>query len=257
MKNTAIKTIGIGLALVALGTFSCKKEVKTPDPEPSQFSVNMTDAPGPYTAVNVDIQGVEITGSGGSVNLAVNPGIYNLLNFTNGVDTMIATGSLNMESVQQIRLILGDNNSVVTGSVSYPMKVSSGSESGLKIQVHQDLQPGVAYEVLLDFDANKSVNEEGNGKYSLKPVIRSIETALSGSIKGKLIPGGVNASISASAGGNVYSSSPNLAGDFIIAGLPAGVYNVTVTPVSPYSVHTINSVTVNVGSSTNTGTLGL
>jgi hypothetical protein len=34
------------------------------------------------------------------------------------------------------------------------------------------------YHVLLDFDANKSIVKLGNGGYKLKPVIRTVETAM-------------------------------------------------------------------------------
>ena len=38
---------------------------------------------------------------------------------------------------------------------------------------------------LFDFDANASIIVKGNGSYSLKSVIRTIEVATSGSIKGE------------------------------------------------------------------------
>jgi hypothetical protein len=72
----------------------------------------MTDAPGPYQQVNVDVMGVEITGDGGqSVTLNVVPGIYDLLKLSNGVEKLIATDTLEISKVQQIRLILGTRNS--------------------------------------------------------------------------------------------------------------------------------------------------
>src|SRR5688572_8141352 len=80
----------------------------------ARYSVMLTDTPGPYQQVNVDIRGVEITGNGGKqVLLNVNAGIYNLLDYANGVDTMIATGSIDAGKVEQIRLILGPDNTVV------------------------------------------------------------------------------------------------------------------------------------------------
>ena len=64
----------------------------------------MTDAPGPYDAVYVDIQGIEITGGGGkNVVMNVSKGIYNLLDFSNGIDTLLATGTLEDAKVSQIR----------------------------------------------------------------------------------------------------------------------------------------------------------
>ena len=45
------------------------------------------------------------------IEISSNPGIYNLLDFTNGKDTLIADAELSGGSNSQIRLILGDNNS--------------------------------------------------------------------------------------------------------------------------------------------------
>jgi len=254
MKYPAI----VSDALMATILFAtCKKEEKTESAKPTPYSVRMTDAPGPYSAVNIDLQSVEITGSGKTITLNTKPGIYNLLKFSNGLDTLIATGDLDMEKVQQIRLILGPNNSVVTGSVSFPMDVPSGSESGLKLQVHQDLQAGVAYEVLLDFDANQSVVQEGNWTYHLKPVIRTIENAISGSIKGQLSVPNIPAAITATANGVTYSSVPNATGDFIIKGLPAGNYSVSVIPPAPHNSTTINSINVTTGVTITLGVISI
>jgi len=246
----------IVLLCVILGSImmnSCKKSETTNSTYP--YNVKMTDAPGPYTAVFVDLQGVEITGSGGqTVLLNVHPGIYNLLNFSNGIDTMIASGTLETASVQQIRLILGTNNSVVMDSVSYPLSTPSADQSGLKLQVHQTLQAGVLYSVLLDFDANSSIIQTGNGTYKLKPVIRTIETPISGAIRGNVLPMGTMAFVTAST--NVsYSTNVNTTGDFLLMGLPAGVYSVIVTPVLPFNPVTLNNITVTTGVTTNVGTV--
>lgn len=249
-----IKLFGLGL-LVLLG--ACKKDDATgpnASPQPSPYYVNMTDAPGPYLAVNIDLQAVEIVGNGGTVMLNTTPGIYNLLNFSAGLDTLIATGSLSMTQVQQIRLILGPNNTIVTSDgVSHPLATPSAQQSGLKLQVHQVLQPGVAYSVLLDFDAAQSIVDQGNGSYSLKPVIRTVEVALSGSIKGHLSQPGVFASVTAISGASSYSAFANANGDFILTGLPPGIYTVAVTPASPYSPVTISNVVVTTGAATNVG----
>jgi hypothetical protein len=58
--------------------------------------------------------------------------------------------------------------------------------SGLKLQVNQTLQEGIM--CTFDFDANKSIVKLGNGGYKLKPVIRTVETAISGAIKGTITP---------------------------------------------------------------------
>jgi len=237
---------------------ACKKadsEVQNnTDAQKATYTVRMTDAPGPYTAVNVDIRGVEITGQGGkNVLLNVKPGIYNLLDFSNGVDTMIASGAIDAGTVQQIRLILGPDNSVIVDSMTYPLSVPSGEQSGLKLQVHQQIAAGSSYIVLLDFDANRSVIRLGNGGYKLKPVIRTVEKAISGSIAGTIDPAGIIASVSAINGTDTFSSFVNLSGNYMIKGLLPGTYDVTINPASPYTAVTIKAVVVTAGVSTNIG----
>lgn len=251
-----ITTLTLCILMLGFTMFSCKK-----DSTNSKYSlaVRMTDAPGPYSAVNIDLKGVEITGNGGqTVLLNVHPGIYNLLNFSNGIDTIIASGTLDDANVQQIRLILGTNNTVVVNNVTYPLSTPSADQSGLKLQVHQTLQAGVLYSVLLDFDANKSIVETGSGIYKLKPVIRTIETANSGAIRGKISPAGTLAFVTATSSTNVtYSSNVMASGDFLLMGVPAGIYSVMVTPALPFSIFTINNVVVTTGVTANTGTIVL
>ncbi|MGZ3899229.1 MAG: DUF4382 domain-containing protein [Bacteroidia bacterium] len=250
--------VALFLLLVVVSFSLCKKKSPDASMNSTPFSIRMTDAPGPYSAVNINLQGIEIKGSGvvNSVMLNVNAGMYNLLNFANGLDTLIATGDLNMSKVSQIRLILGPGNTVVKNGVTYPLATPSADESGLKLQVHQDLQAGVAYGVLLDFDANQSIVDQGNGSYSLKPVIRTVETAISGSIKGKLNPG-VAGAVTVVSGGVSYSSQVNATGDFIIKGLPAGTYSLTIVPVAPHNTVTMNNIVVTVGNTTNVGIINV
>jgi len=248
------------LSVIMLGIFigSCKKESTTPAAT-YPINIKMTDAPGPYDAVFIDLQAVEITGSNGPVvMLNVNPGIYNLLNFSNGIDTLIAFGLLTDATVQQIRLILGPNNSVVIDSISYPLSTPSAEQSGLKLQVHQTLQAGILYSVLLDFDANKSIVDMGNGNYKLKPVVRTIVSPLSGAIRGDISPVGTLAFVTATSSSNeTYSSNVTVAGVFLIMGLPAGIYSVTVTPEVPFSAVTQNNISVTTGTTTIMGTIVL
>jgi hypothetical protein len=262
-KFKKMKKINVILSVIILGFImnACKKSTATTSSPASTYpyAVRMTDAPGPYNAVFIDLQGVEITGNDGkTVLINVHTGIYNLLNFSNGIDTLIATATLGVATVQQVRLILGTNNSVVVNNISYPLSTPSADQSGLKLQVHQTLQAGVQYNVLLDFDANKSIVDLGSGNYELKPVIRTIEAAISGAIKGKISPVGTLAFVTATSTSNIsYSSNVTTTGDFLLKGLPSGTYSVTVTPALPLSPVTQSNITVTTGVTTNMGTINL
>ena len=223
------------------------------------YKVRMTDAPADYQQVNNDLQAVEVKGTNGqTLILKTNAGIYNLLDFSYGVSTLIANSVLNDAHVSQVRLILGPNNTIVVGGVTYPLSTPSAEQSGLKLLVNQTLYADIENEILIDFDAQASIIQTGAGVYKLKPVLRTVVTAISGNVKGSISPIGTLAMVSAtSSTGVVYSSSVNSAGQFQISGLPAGSYTFTVTPLLPFSPVTQLNVMVVAGATTNIGVVSL
>ena len=131
-----------------------------------------------YDSILIDIQSISIHTStdsaetSGWFELETNGGIYDLLDYDSGNDTLIAFDSvLQVQTISQIRLILGDSNTIVDDGVTYDLETPSAQTSGLKIQVHAELEADKSYKILLDFDADNSINKTGNGKYKLKPVI--------------------------------------------------------------------------------------
>ena len=258
MKKSKIIT---GLIMLTALITSCNKETANPATSGAYpYSVRMTDAPALYDQVNIDVQGVVVTGSDGqTVSLNTHQGIYNLLDFTNGNETTIASGTLADANVEQVRLILGSNNSVVVNGVSYPLSTPSAEQSGLKLQVHQTLEAGTSSSVLLDFDASKSIVAEGNGTFTLKPVIRSVDASISGSVSGSISPSSTIAlvtatSISTNATFNSFSRGT---GHFMIMGVPSGEYTVTITPLFPLNLSAVteNNIKVTAGSTTDIGTV--
>jgi hypothetical protein len=255
MKNRLL--LPVFVSVFALLSFaSCSKSQEDSSDGVSTLSIRMTDAPGNFDEVNVDIQGVEVKGpAGGAVSLNVNAGIYNLLNFVNGLDTLIASGSIQSGTITQIRLILGSNNSVKVNGQVYPLSTPSAQQSGLKLLVNQTLVPGVSYMLLLDFDAQQSIVEQGNGQYSLKPVIRVVSTiGLNGSITGSIVPPSVITALSAvDSGGNAFGTFSDTTGSFLIQGIPAGNYTLFVNPPAPYQADTLFNVAVVNGQMTDVG----
>ena len=141
----------------------------------STLQLRLTDAPTALDSVFVDILQVRVklrddSTSDGWVDLNTNAGIYNLLQLQNGVDTLLATGTLPNGTVKEIRFILGTRNRVVASGVSYPLTIPSGAESGLKIKVDKKLNATIET-LLIDFDAALSIRQEGNG-YKLRPVLK-------------------------------------------------------------------------------------
>ena len=249
----------LSTAGIAIWSCSKKDDTTTTPVATTPFELRMTDATVVYNAVNIDLQSVEVkTNSGVTVMLNVNPGIYNLLDFANGVDTLIASAILPTSTVSQVRLILGTNNSVVENGITYPLNTPSAQESGLKLQVHSVLQAGITYYMLIDFDANQSIVKTGNGQYQLKPVIRVVTQAANGSIRGIVAPVlALPAVVVAIDGGDTVSTSTDLTGNFLFQGMAAGTYKLIIEPQAPFINDTLINVNVSIGLLTELGTITL
>lgn len=152
---------------------SCKKE----ETEYGNISIRLKDAPAAYQQVNVDIQqiSVHLVPAPNNVqwtNLPTNSGVYDLLALQNGIDTTIVqTNQLPAGKITQMRLLLGVHNTVVVNNVSYPLTVPSGSTTGIKINGPMTVAANTTLQLLLDFDADKSVIDKGNNEYQLQPVV--------------------------------------------------------------------------------------
>jgi hypothetical protein len=240
----------VGLLVVQMT--SCDKD--TTNDKQAQLNVRMTDAPANYDAVMIDVQGVEVMGKGGTtVMLSTTAKVYNLLELSNGTNALIATGGVDAGTVSQIRLILGTNNTVTVNGVTHPLTTPSAMQSGLKLQVNKTFEAGVEYSMLLDFDASQSIVVTGNNEYQLKPVIRTIDTAISGSIKGSVTPLTGNVLVAATSNGVTYTSVTAANGSFLISGLPMGTYDIVITPALPLLPITMIGRNVAVGASTDLG----
>lgn len=158
-------------AIITVSTFTfyaCKK-----DNDSTHLRIHMTDAPLAVEEVNVDLQSVQVKFRSDTSNwetLQTTAGIYDLLDFQNGLDTMIAQGTVRTDVLKEIRLVLGTQNTIKVDNVVYPLTIPSGAESGLKIKLDKQLT-AVADSLVIDFDAALSVKEETDG-YKLRPVIK-------------------------------------------------------------------------------------
>ncbi|MCB9315112.1 MAG: DUF4382 domain-containing protein [Lewinellaceae bacterium] len=163
------------ICILLFVAWACEKDDSTSGK--TVLNVRLTDGPGDYQQVNVDIQEVRLKMADDTsqwLSLATNAGIYNLLDFQNGVDTIIATGPVPLDVLKEVRLVLGPENSVMVDSTLYDLETPSAEQSGLKIKIDKSL--GLVLDSLtLDFDAEKSIVKTGNGKFILKPVIKVVD----------------------------------------------------------------------------------
>jgi hypothetical protein len=188
--------------------------------------------------------------------LAITKGVYNILKLNNGIDTVLGATQLPLGDISEIRLLLGDNNTVKVDSKILPLTVSSSDKSGLKLKFEKKLLAGISYDVLMDFDAAKSVKEVKKGtEYKMKPVIRLITEANNGSIRGEIGTTPCRTIVYAISGVDTLTSSyPSSAGRFVLQGLSAGTYRVAVAAEGTGCTgKNVDNVKVEVGKVTEVG----
>lgn len=164
--------------LLATWIIGCSPDAVSPSGSTgmSRLIIRLTDNPGDYQQVNIEVQQMRarLVDSSGTqwYDLATNAGVYDLLQLQNGLDTTLVNDSLPAGDLEELRLALGSNNTVMVDSVLRDLKVPSGSSSGLKIKLQQVLVQDSVSAITLDFDAHESIVARGNGGYNLRPVIR-------------------------------------------------------------------------------------
>lgn len=262
MKTTLKISAAALMAGCLIFTAACKKsESGSPSTSANApYNMYMTDAPAPYSAVNVNITGAAVYSGGVWQNLNVNAGTYNLLNLCNGKDTLLASGTVAAGAVTQVKLMLAaSGHTVVVGGVTYPLSLSSSDEAGLVLNVNAQANAGANNSITIDFDAGASVVATGNSTYKLKPLLRSIVPAVTGDIKGTISPASAEAVIVASNSmpDSAFSFSSVLTGNFMVQGLAAGTYTVTIIPNPPFAIKTYTGVQVSQGSVSSLGTVSL
>jgi hypothetical protein len=225
------------------------------------LSVSLTDAPAcGFDAVNVTVEKVRVHQSSsvnehaaGWTTITLDPPQkINLLDLNDPTQPNFALAHLGQAPLeaghyQQVRLVLLSNsvtnpfaNSVVLSSQpgEIPLVTPSAVQSGIKL-IHQfTVNPGQRVDLLLDFDACRSIVQTGNGTYKLKPVIKVIPFALNG-IQGFVDPAlfvnNVNVNhvtVSAQQNGEIVRATmPNATtGQFFLAHLNGGMnYEVVIT----------------------------
>jgi hypothetical protein len=251
----------------------------TGSPEVGILHVSLTDAPAcGYDAVNISVQKVRVHQSEGAADadsgwsevVLSPPRRVDLLSLTNGVLEDLGQTSLPAGKYTQLRLVLAENdsssplaNSVVpTGGTETALDTPSAAQSGLKLKVDIDVAAGKVADVVLDFDACKSVVKRGNsGKYNLKPKLTATVVVSDPGLRvvGYVAPAIALTTTSVSvqsAGVPVKSTVPDSSGRFVLYPVPVGTYDLVVAssghvtavmtgvPVTTAAITTVNSSTI-------------
>src|SRR5574339_176743 len=133
------------LSLIVISVFIACKKNGTNDGT-ARLQVYLTDDPGDYEAVYIDVKDVQINVTGDDVNgweslQGVNAGSYDLLKLVNDEDTILADAEIPSGRLHQLRLVLGTENYVKIKNTTDLIKLEtpSAQQSGLKLNIQYDV----------------------------------------------------------------------------------------------------------------------
>lgn len=274
MHKTLIAAIFASAALAACGGGGGSSSGSNPT---GTVNVQMTDAPScgfDHVYVTVSQVGINASSSAGdndsgwtNITLAT-PQKIDLLSLTNGTMATLGQATLTAGQYQQVRLVLAQNqgntvaNSVVVSGTTneQPLATPSATQSGLKIIRPFDVAANSTVDLVLDFNACKSVVQKGNGSYALKPVITATPTTVTGLIDGYVVTAEAGATVYAEQNGKVVSGTvADSTGHFVFSTLVQsstnGNYDIVIVQPNE-TTGIISSVPVVVGATTHVSTAG-
>jgi hypothetical protein len=143
-----------------------------PDPAPQSptLRVLLTDAPGSFEEAWVQISEVSIEAPSGWQAVTTQPQALDLLTLQNGVTAALGAAALAPGAYGQLRLMV-DSAYVMTGGQREELRIASGAHTGIKILLSAALEAGMTYQLVLDFDAQESIEQTGQG-WLMTPVVR-------------------------------------------------------------------------------------
>ena len=265
MKKGFYLLIILAIGLMVL--ISCQ-ENSTPinsynnTPNPAHLRIYLTDAPASvYDSVKITFSEVSAHLDSSWIVLSDSLMTVDLLELTNGNTVVIGSSDVPAGLYTQIRLKIVDAYVVVEGQ-KHSMDVPSGSTSGLKFGPEFTVNEGVTYEMVIDFDVNRSIVTTGPPAtpkgYKLKPFIRISPLAVTGSISGIISnPQHLPVAYALQNSDTITSSLPDsTSGYFRLSFLPAGSYDVSIRDTLD-QVYEQSGITVQEGTNTNLGIITL
>lgn len=239
----------------------------------ARIQLKLVDQPGDYLEVNVEIIDIQYTSSdeegwNSFTPVSGYPINVDLTELIAGNDLLLVDEIIPSGMLGKIRLILSDNNTLrIEGNDELVhLDTPSAQQSGLKLNLNEELETGFSYTFILDWVVQESIVKAGNsGRYILKPVIKVNTEVNSGSISGMVVET-IEESLVAmeNVTVEVFTLNDTLVTDtltdtdgvFLIQGLEGGSYKLKIE-VEGYQEYLSDEIEVTAGEVLEVGTIEL
>lgn len=249
------------LCVFGAGLLSACGDGTTDPSQTGSLKISLTDAPAAFEAVNITFSEISAHIDDQWVTVRGEPITVNLLEWNNGQTLVLGTAEVPAGRYTQIRLKITEAEVVVNGQ-THAATVPSGTQTGLKLVAEFTVNPGSTYELIIDFDAQRSIATLGPPNnpigYILKPSVRVVPRAITGSISGTITNAqNMPVAYAVVEDDTVTSTAVDeSSGGFMLAFLPEGNYTVTVRDTAGFSF-TRSGIAVIAGSNQDLGTITL
>ncbi len=136
---------------------------------PTTLSLFLTDAPAEYEAVWVTVGPIAAQAEGSWLVLSEQIARVNLLELQDGVLENLGNVEVSVGHIDRLHLMV-QTAEVVVGGEMHPATISLNGQLGVEVPMNARLAAGSDYELVLDFDAKKSLTKTGSG-YVMTPAV--------------------------------------------------------------------------------------
>ncbi len=148
--------------------------------------IEVFDNPPPVEVEHIylTITEVSVHKSGGAWITLSEPNVtYDFLELINGTTSVLVDETLEPGDYTQLRLVVSDSNEVVIDGETHHLRIPSGEQTGVKINLNFSIEEDELIEIYVDFDASKSITWTP-GNYLLHPTFKAFKQVISGTISG-------------------------------------------------------------------------
>ena len=290
MKNKHLFYAAIMAIAVSFVMTACNKNSSTESTVPAgkqNLTLFLTDAPGLFDKVLINILSVKVLVDTSSntrhhdncdwdrmgandqskdssfvwENLNIKAGVYDVLQFRNGADTMLAASGITKGFIRLIKIEIGTQNSLVKDSVTYPLNYYAPPKNYVLIKLKGDecdeYLPGKS-RLWLDFDVSRSIIQGRNNQFYLSPNFHYFTVISTGSISGRVGPSIAYPVLTVFNATDTAYALPDREGYFKLRGMKSGTYSVFINGSnSGYRDTTITHVVVQAPNETSMGSIQL
>ncbi len=242
--------------VIIAGMIACQLSCNSnPANSPSDnLTIKIIDAPAAFDQEVIVIRRIDLHKSGSAAELdwrVINGSVttYDLLKFRNGVSQVAVSTYVPPGSFDAIRLTL-EGSYVWIGGKYILLDLPANVAGGFVISYPLTIADQNVYQLILDFDAYRSVRQTSATTFELYPVVRVQDAAIAGSIAGAVISADslkpANCVVSSTVASDEVGTTPDPGtGSFQLGALPEGTYSIKISsPDSLFQDTTVSAIRV-------------